>query len=205
MRKKSRQLNRKTLYRRILLILAGIGIFAMIIISNLRMIRTIYEERSTNTQILVEQVARNLDESLAKEMQFLEYCVNNFERSDFSTFKEAQEYLALVKETGRENIINLYLVDKDAYCYSSDEEEKVFRWRSTDVLASGEPRCFLSTVENTVLHPETAIFFVMPFKSTVVLEEAAMTHMVMEVSMDVVESYFDIAYYDGGNTSLILR
>ncbi len=190
------------IFRKIgIFILVGAALTVTLIFSLRRLTEALYLERSANTQLLTEQIALNLDESLTKQMDQVEHFVLHFERQNVKTLDDALNMLTFMRETSNEKIVRLYLVDSTSLCHSPNEP--VFRWRSTDVLAADEPRCLLSTAESAI-SSEQMMLFVMPFENRIKLDVCTVTHMIMATTMDVVDKFFDIKYYGQGSSGFIL-
>ncbi len=192
----------RTLGRIIIFILIGAVVSTTLVFSFYQMSRNLYLERRSNTQLLVGQIALNLDDSLGKQMGYVEHFARVYERNGYTTLEESYEYLLSMVKTSGEEVDHLYLIDDKAICYSS--REVPFRWRNREVILSTEPSCLLSTKEYSV-SANQSILFVVPFKEPVTLKECTMTHMVMSTNMDVVDKFFDVEYFGEGNTSFILN
>lgn len=183
-------------------VLVGLTVLCALSFSFYRMTRTLYQERSANTQLLMAQIALNLDESLRSEMAFAEHFVKHLENEQIPTLSETLDHLATMQMTSDRDIASLFLIDSKSMCHS--QNQGLFRWRNMDILASGKPCCLLSTTEGSISDFQTMLF-VIPFSFPLELDECTVTHLVMATTMDVIDKFFDVAYYGAGSTSFILN
>ncbi len=202
MLKEQRTTGKSVLHKIGISILVVTAIIGALLFSFFRMTKTLYLERSSNTQLLMEQIARNLDESLANQLDRVEHFASHISLENITTLQEAMDSLDVMLKTSKGTVEDLYLVDSKAVCHTVNQD--VFRWRNTDILASNQPSCMLSTMEKSISEVQTMLFL-MPFPTPIVLKECTVSHIVMSVSLDVVDKFFNISYYGEGSTSFILN
>ncbi len=200
---KNEKRKRKEIVRKVSvgILIGGMIAFVFIVFFS-RISKNLFLERSANTQLLVEQIARNLRDSLNENLSELNFYVNSYESQGFATLDESVAYLKYIKEQSSQTVEGLYLVDEKSVCYTDDGES--FRWRNTDILASGEVACVLSTTESVISNSQK-LLFVMPLHKDVILEENKITHMILAVPMDVIDSFFEVSYYGEGSVSFLLN
>ncbi len=193
----------QTIGRIVFFVTLSIAIMVALLFSLRNLNRTLYMERNQNTLLLMESVSKNIETSIDSRMDMVDYYINLFESEQYASIADAQSELETMRKIGGEEVARLYLVDDSSYCYQDDGQR--FRWRSSDVLLSGKKECMLSSEEFHVADDGPYMLFVSPLNSPAVLGECTVTHLIMAVTMEFTDSFFDVAQFGDDSVSFILR
>ncbi len=111
----------------------------------------------------MSQIARNADYSLKDQWSLIEHLSKNLVINNPENMNEALAMLQQIRHTTDENIIKVFLIDTNSYCYQSDGQR--FRWSNQGMLVSGENECQISTAEFMAGEDSTYMMFILRLNS----------------------------------------
>ncbi len=188
---------------RVLVILLVIGFIVTLPVAFYFLQYNLFQERSANAELLMSQVARNIDSSMQNQWAMVEHFSDTFLEGQPSDMEEALYELEKINQTTNDTILKLYLIDTDSYCYQSDGTR--FRWTNTEMLNSEKPRCQISTAEFLRDEESVSMFFINPLEEKITLDGKTFSHLGVAVTMEFIDSFFKIDYFEGNTIAYILR
>ncbi len=183
-----------------LLVAVFIAVTVVLAVKNIN--TSLYKERTTNIGMLMGRISLNIEDSLDHQWNTAAYFKNDFEKHRPDTMDAVLSYLEEVENKTSINTKRVYVIDKNARCYRSDG--KSYRWKDNSVLLSDKRVCSISTEEFQISSEDTHMVFVVPFDTPIAIEDKILTHIAVAVSMDFVETFFDIEDFGENSVSFIV-
>ncbi len=191
-------------WKKLVSFLAVLAVFAVIcIVSFINIDKNLFNERSTNIQILMGRISLSIEDSMQKQWDYLNCFENLFCDTGMKTLDEAKEKLYDIEAAGSDNIYELLLIDEDGFCYPSEGQS--FRWSNPKDLLTDKNTCTIHASEFNSGIYQSYMYFFSPFDTPIMIEGHNITHMAMAVDMDFVDTFFDVDEFGENSASFILK
>ncbi len=192
-------------WRVILLIVVSVAIYTVILVfSYLNMDKSLYEERATNTGLLMAEVTQNAKLGMDAELDTLHHFANIFMHTEMKDIAEARAELAHMRSHRPSSVARIFIIDRDLICHFANGEP--FRLASTDTLSYDKDECYIDSAKLFISEQERSyMFFLTPFETAVRVENAEFTHMGICVEMSFLNSFFDTSEYGEESAAFIAR
>ncbi len=191
------------LHRKIMLFLLACVAIVLLTISTARNInRSLFVERSTNIQMLMERIALNIEDALSTQWGQLEYFKNDFLDHQPTSMEGVLSYLSETERRTSSRIKRIYVIDDQARCYRSDG--KSFRWKDSAALLSEQWVCSISTETFQISNLDARMLFVMPFDEALSIADKKITHIAIAVDMEFIQTFFEIEDFGESSVSFII-
>ncbi len=198
------KLDKKDMCHRVVMILFATAItIAVMVAAMIKVDISLHKERCHNSQLLMSSITSNIEDSMEKQWQNIEYFQNVFSRSSLKTIEEAEQLLQEIETDTSSYVCQVYLIDEDGFAYQSNGER--FRWNNVEDLHSGNKSCSIDSSKVQAGDHGTYMIFLKPFDSAVKLDGRTITHMVMAVSVEFVDDFFNVQQFGDNSVSFILK
>ncbi len=189
----------------ITVIMTALIVYCGVLVFSYRNInKSLYEERSSNTLILMDKIAQNAQTGIKTQWLNLHHFENMFSEIEINDIENTVKELEKMRLHRPDEVSAIFLVDKDRNCFMSNGSE--FRWGKPELLVTGEEECYISDTEMHITNDDTPLmFFLSPLESAVSIEDSEITHIGITVKMTFIDNFFDTSEYGEESVAFILR